>query len=202
MATTRLGKIDPATFDAEQRALYEAIIRARRSSAADSPPLVDEEGRLEGPFNAFLLQPSVGDALQNVGSALRYGTDLPDRVREIAILVVAARLESEFERYVHEPLAIALGVSDDELTDIAAANYSALVPDDQLVARASHELVEHRDLTDATYDELVEQIGAAQVFELTTLVGYYALLALQLRTFRVATPGAARHRPHSSTSKG
>ena len=32
------------------------------------------------------------------------------------------------------------------------------------------------------------QVGAAGVFELLTLVGYYATLALQLRVFRVPAP--------------
>jgi len=34
----------------------------------------------------------------------------------------------------------------------------------------------------------VGQAGAAGVFELLTLVGYYATLALQLRVFRVPAP--------------
>ncbi|HJY60698.1 MAG TPA: hypothetical protein VJ418_30330, partial [Streptosporangiaceae bacterium] len=36
--------------------------------------------------------------------------------------------------------------------------------------------------------EAVGQIGAAGMFELLTLVGYYATLALQLRVFRVPAP--------------
>ena len=46
--------------------------------------LVDEDGRLEGPFNAFLLQPRLGGPLQALGAAVRYGTSLSDRAREIA----------------------------------------------------------------------------------------------------------------------
>lgn len=44
------------------------------------------------------------------------------------------------------------------------------------------------DVDDATYAETVPTIGNRMAFELTTLVGYYATLALQLRVFRVATP--------------
>jgi len=35
----------------------------------------------------------------------------------------------------------------------------------------------------------VAGLGEAGVFELTTLVGYYTMLALQLRVFRVGVPG-------------
>ena len=41
------------------------------------------------------------------------------------------------------------------------------------------------DLDDERWAEASASLGAAVVFELTTLVGYYATLALQLRVFRV-----------------
>ena len=42
------------------------------------------------------------------------------------------------------------------------------------------------DLDDELWRIASEAIGAEVVFELTTLVGYYSTLALQLRVFRVA----------------
>ncbi|HEY0949418.1 MAG TPA: hypothetical protein VGD85_04425, partial [Nocardioides sp.] len=51
---------------------------------------------------AGLLSPAVGDALQRLGAAVRYRTALPDRAREMAILLVAARWDSAFEREAHE----------------------------------------------------------------------------------------------------
>ena len=44
------------------------------------------------------------------------------------------------------------------------------------------------DLDDAEYREAVDHLGTAGLFELLTLVGYYATLALQLRVFRVPAP--------------
>ena len=41
------------------------------------------------------------------------------------------------------------------------------------------------DLDDARWAEASTALGDAVVFELTTLVGYYSTLALQLRVFRV-----------------
>jgi 4-carboxymuconolactone decarboxylase len=51
-------------------------------------------------------------------------------------------------------------------------------------------LVQDGDLDDGQYAEAVAALGEAGVFELTTLVGYYATLALQLRVFRVGGPEA------------
>jgi 4-carboxymuconolactone decarboxylase len=41
------------------------------------------------------------------------------------------------------------------------------------------------DVDDDSWATWADTVGAATVFELTTLVGYYATLALQLRVFRV-----------------
>ena len=49
-------------------------------------------------------------------------------------------------------------------------------------------LVARGDLDDAEYREAVDHLGPAGLFELLTLVGYYATLALQLRVFRVPAP--------------
>src|SRR3954451_15798780 len=93
----RLGKLAPSALTGEQRVVYDAVTGGPRAQGPQLFRLVDEEGALEGPFNAFLLQPHVGAPLQALGAALRYQTSLSDRAREIAILVVAVHWESEFE---------------------------------------------------------------------------------------------------------
>jgi 4-carboxymuconolactone decarboxylase len=44
-------------------------------------------------------------------------------------------------------------------------------------------LTANDSLTDEEYGEAVKALGERTLFELTTLVGYYATLALQLRVF-------------------
>ena len=89
MSAARIPKRAPGSLDDEQRAVYDTIAGGRRAQGPQLFQLVDDDGALEGPFNAFLLQPRLGAALQAVGSAVRYETSLTDRAREIAILVVA-----------------------------------------------------------------------------------------------------------------
>ena len=123
---TRLAKLDPESLSETQRALYESIARGRRAQGPQLFRLTDEAGRLEGPFNAFLLQPAVGTALQALGAAVRYETALTDRARELAILVVAASSGSDFEWYAHEAVARSVGVSDEELLGVRAGRHDVL----------------------------------------------------------------------------
>ena len=184
----RLPKFEPSALDAEQRSLYDAIAGGRRAQGPQLFRLADADGRLEGPFNAFLLQPRLGSALQALGASVRYDTGLDDRCREIAILVVAAHWRSDFEWHAHEAVGRAAGLGDAELAALREGRHAELAGRESVVARTAAALVTRGDLDDAEYGEAVGHLGPAGLFELLTLVGYYATLALQLRVFRVPAP--------------
>lgn len=184
-----LRKFHPDELDSERRAVYDAIAGGPRAIGPQQFRLTDDEGLLEGPFNAFLLQPALGGRLEALGSAIRYETALSDRYREIAILVVAAHWESAFEQYAHEAVGQAVGLTEAELTAIRVVDEGVWTdPVDAMIAKASRALVESGDLDDDMYASLVDAVGEPGLFELLVLVGYYAALALQLRVFRVALP--------------
>ena len=200
MTTPRIGKLAPSSLDDDQRALYDAIAGGRRAQGPQLFRLTDADGCLEGPFNAFLLQPRLGAALQALGSAVRYETALDDRCREIAILVVAAHWRSGFEWYAHEAVGRAAGLGDAELaaiqalaaapepgTDRDSASHP-LAGREAVVARTTAALAARGDLDDAEYLAAAAELGPNGLFELLTLVGYYATLALQLRVFRIPAP--------------
>ncbi|MFJ9782967.1 carboxymuconolactone decarboxylase family protein [Amycolatopsis sp. NPDC101161] len=183
---TRLPGLTPADLSDDQRALREAITGGPR--AGGPFPLTDAAGVLTGPFNAMLFAPGVGQALQGLGAAVRYGTALGDRVRELAILAVAARWDCAFERYAHEPAARAAGVTDAQLAAVAARTVPDGLTDVEGAALRFVLALLDGDADDVTYAETVPTIGNRVAVELTTLVGYYATLALQLRVFRVTVP--------------
>ncbi|WP_113700983.1 carboxymuconolactone decarboxylase family protein [Nonomuraea lactucae] len=173
----RLPSIEPAGLTSDALALYEKIIAGPRGAS-----MLDEAGGLAGPFNAMLLSPPVGDALQELGAAIRYRSGLSDRAREMAILVVAHHWGSAFEQRVHEEIGRRLGLSDGQLDALrTGAPVELDDPEESAVLRVARALVARGDLDDEEYAALPEKA----VFELTTLVGYYATLAMQLRVFRV-----------------
>ena len=185
----RLVPFLPADLDAEQRALYDTIAGGPRASGRHAFALTDGAGRLTGPFNAMLTAPALGMALQQVGAAIRYRTTLTPRVREMAILAVAARWDSEFERYAHEPIGRAAGLTGTEIDRLRRGELPELTdPAEHAAMALVRAAVIDGDVDDETYDRAVATIGVRMVFELTTLVGYYATLALQSRVFRVAAP--------------
>jgi 4-carboxymuconolactone decarboxylase len=188
---SRIPKLPPEELDDAQRAVYDSIAGGRRAQGPQLFRLVDERGGLEGPFNALLLQPRLGHALQALGAAVRYETSLPARAREIAILVVAAGCDSTFEWYAHEPIARHAGLTDAQLADLRAGRFDDLPTEhERTVAATAQALVARGDLDDAEYRRAEDVLGRSALFELLTLVGYYAAMAMQMRVFRVAAPEA------------
>lgn len=185
----RLARLRPDTLDPARRAVYDAITGGPRAQGPRLFALVDDEGGLEGPFNAFLLSPRIGDALQALGAAVRFGTTLPDRAREVAVLVVARQTGSDFEWYAHEAVGRHAGLTDADLDAIRTGRPEALGDaTERLVAETAVQLLTSGDLDDDGYAAAVRGLGEVGLFELLALVGYYTALAVQLRVFRVGLP--------------
>jgi 4-carboxymuconolactone decarboxylase len=185
----RLDLIAPAELAPAQRALYDAITGGPRASQAGTVPIVDADGQLLGPFAIMLLSPEVGNAMQQVGATIRFGTALTGRERELAILAVAGALDSEFERIAHVPAARALGLTEPQI-DAALAGRAAdgLSADEAMVGRLARAMTVDRTLSDEDYAYAVDALGQERLAELTWLAGYYSALALSLAVFRPVLP--------------
>lgn len=196
----RLPRPTPDELAPEARRVYERIVGGPRSADSRRSPIVDDAGRLMGPFNAMLVNPAVGDALQQLGTAIRYHTELSARTRELAILVVAAHRRSDFEWQSHAPLALAAGLTAPDLEavrreedppDPTAPALLRLNTADDEVRRVVRSLLVDRDLDDALFAQATDRLGLSCVVELISLVGYYDLLALSMRALRVGLPPGA-----------
>ena len=183
MDSRRTNTLRPDEMTPDQKELYEIITQGPRAQGRQHFALTDDQGRLTGPFADFLLSPTVGMALQALGSTLRYQIDLSCRARELAILIVAARLRSNFEQVSHEAIARSLGFNGDELSAIRRED---MTPFDQYESQVGRTVIAllNGDLDESDWESADEILGERTVFELVTLVGYYSTLALQLRVFR------------------
>ncbi|MCX2931736.1 carboxymuconolactone decarboxylase family protein [Mycobacterium sp. CVI_P3] len=183
---SRIPRLRPDDLDESQQRLYAAIVGDRKDGAVAALPLVDDDGHLAGPFNAMLLNPDLGMALQQLGTAVRYRGELSPRSRELAILAVAAAWRCQFELDAHSVIGEGVGLSAAEMA-ATRDDKPVRLPDDEetAVLVATRTLVRNADLAQDEYDSAAAVLGPAKLFELSTLVGYYSLLALQMRIFDV-----------------
>jgi len=185
----RLGRLRPEELSEDQRLLYDQITGRPRGQGPQPFPLTDPTGGLYGPFNAMLLSPPAGEGLARLGAAVRFQNQTTARIQEMAILAVAAHWDSAFERYAHEAIGRGVGLTDAELTALREQHELRLDDPGEAAALATvRALLDRADLTDEEYQAASHQLGERVVFELITLVGFYASIALQLRVYRVPVP--------------
>jgi 4-carboxymuconolactone decarboxylase len=185
----RLPLLLPAELDEDRARLYGEIAAGPRAGQASVVPLTDAEGRLLGPFGIMLLNPAIGSAVQALGAALRFDGGLTPRARELAVLAVAARRRSEFEWLAHERAARSAGLETAQLQALLdGALPEDLTPAEVTVVRTVWGLLDDGELDDRGYAEAVDVLGPEVLAALVWLVGYYAMLATALATFRPPTP--------------
>jgi len=185
----RLPWPKPSELPHDGESLYNSIARGPRALGPQYFRLTNEDGCLEGPFNSMVLAPSVGSALQSLGTAIRFQTGLSARAREIAILSVAVALRSEFEWYAHEQIARAAGVNDEQLRGILEGNgLESLNWDDAIIAGLASSLALRLEISEHDYKQAQHILGTTCLIELVTLVGYYMLLDLTMSTFQTPLP--------------
>lgn len=185
----RLKNLPKVSLGPDQRILYDAIVDGPRAKGRQLFPLSGPDGVLTGPFGIMVHFPGLGTPLQELGSAIRFRSGLTDRVREIAILCVAEVTGSAFERYAHERIGRAAGLTDADLAGLASGRFASADPAENAAYGVCRRLLaSDLPMADADYADLRQTLGEAAIFELVTLVGYYRTLAQLLHVFDVGAP--------------
>jgi 4-carboxymuconolactone decarboxylase len=154
--------------------------------------LVNEDGGLVGPFNAFVHAPDVGRHLGALGATVRFGTSIDRRLSELAIITVGARWQAEFEWWAHARMARRHGVPDAVVDAIARGEEPPFAADDERVIYAvASELTGTGRVSQDAYDAARRLLGDGGMVELVSLCGYYTLISFVLNAFEVPLPPGA-----------
>ena len=151
--------------------------------------LVNDDGGLVGPFNAFVHAPELGRHLSSLGAVLRFGTSIGRRLTELAIITVGAAWQAEFEWWAHATMARRHGVPDPVIDAIGRGEDPSFeAADERVVYAVARELVTTGHLTPDSYQAAAALLGETGLVELTTLCGYYTLISYLLNGFDVPLP--------------
>jgi len=180
---SRLPYLRYDELDASGQEVWDSVTGSRGGE------LVNDDGGLIGPFNAFVHAPVVGRHLSRLGGTLRFATSIERRLSELAIITVGARWKAEFEWWAHQGLARQHGVADAVVDAIGRGDDPAFDADDERAVYAvARQLTETGRLDRRSYDEAGELLGDEGMVELVALCGYYTLVSYLLNAFEVAQP--------------
>ena len=177
---SRIPDLPREAMTDEQRRIHDAIV--------DGP-----RGQIQGPLKIWLQSPGLADVAQKLGAYIRFGSLLPPRLSELAIIVTGAHYKAEYEWYAHVRFAHEAGIPE-AVTEAIRVGETPDLPDadQRIVHKVALELTWSHGLSDATHAEAVEVLGLPAVVDLIAIVGYYGMVSLTLNCFEIPTPDGSK----------
>ncbi len=138
--------------------------------------IVESRGTMIRPYEVMLHVPEMARPAAELGHEIRYEGALSDHDRELAILATATAHTCAFEWDTHVGLARSAGVAGATIDALRGGDRTVGSPDDVIVGFV-REMCATARASDGAYAAVRDLLGTAGVVELTTLVGYYTMLA-------------------------
>jgi len=172
----RFKPLTYAEMTPEQKTLTEHVLSGERKS-------------MDGPFNAYLRSPEMGDLEQKLGAYLRFHSSVPRKLNELAIIITARHWSAQFEWYAHYRYALDAGLGRSIADAIAAGKRPAgMQPDEEAVYNFCTELLNTKHVSDPTFDAAKKTLGERGVMDLIGVLGYYEFVSMVLNVDRYPLP--------------
>jgi 4-carboxymuconolactone decarboxylase len=164
----RLPYVDIATVDPHVRRGLERL-----------PPL--------NLFRMLVHAESAMRPLQALGAAVLGQANLDPRVREFAILRVAARSRAQYEWIQHVEVGLAAGLTNQQIEALSdlGGEHEVFDSQDRALLAFVDEVLGVPDVTDGTFDAVRELLEPREIVELLIAIGYYRMLAGVMTTLEV-----------------
>ena len=136
---------------------------------------------LQGPAGIQLFSPKTAAASAARNRYLRFEAGFTGRVREVAILITAREMDSQFEWVAHEPEALKEGVPQTAIDVIKyRRSTEGLDATDALIIELGRQLWRDHKVKSETFAKLHSLFGPTMLVELVMLMGNYAATAALL----------------------
>lgn len=175
----RGDRFAPLAYEAmtpEQRTMTDAVMAGRRAS-------------MQGPYNVLLRSPQMGALAQAFGEQTRFGSSLPLRLNELAILLTARFWGCQFMWHAHRAIGMREGLAESAVDAIAAGRPPVGLADDEaLVHRFCAELLATKQVGDDNFAAAKAAFGEQGIVDLMGTMAYYTLVGMALNVDRYPLP--------------
>jgi len=139
---------------------------------------------LQGPAGIRLYSTKTAPQLQALNRHLRFEAGIAPRIREIAILVTAREMDSQFEWVAHEPVALKEGVPQSVIEVIKhRRSTQGLDQADAVVIALGRQIWRDHKVDSATFADAKALFGPHKLVDIVLLMGNYAGTAALLTAF-------------------
>ena len=148
--------------------------------------ITETRGHVSNILMSLSHAPAGLDAFAKYGEYVRYGTELPGRVRELCVLAIAAGNQYAWSH--HYPHAVKAGVTQHELDSVEAGGALAdtISAPEKAAIRYAREFAQGGKVSDETFAEVKQHFSHRQITDVTLLCGYFMALGATINAFRVS----------------
>ena len=160
-------------------------LRAAFDAAIQRPGRVPRFGN----YTTMLYSPEACLRLHHWADSLRNDSVLPPAIRELALLVTARALDSQYIWNAHADAGRRAGLSPglvEALRD--KAPLPAMTSQEASVIKYGQEYYRTHRVSPETFQDALEQLGVQGLVELTMLMGFSGVLAFNLHAFDIDLP--------------
>ncbi len=142
-----------------------------------------------GPGSVMINSPDMRERANNLVKYFREVSDLPQPIQELIMILTARHMDCQYIWFAHSARARQHGLSDNLVDAIRDKKPLPELPADQdAVAKYVVELFSSHKVNHATFDTVIGIFGAQRLTEITTMMGYYSLLAFNANAFEIDIP--------------
>jgi 4-carboxymuconolactone decarboxylase len=143
-------------------------------------------GVVPAPFHLLIESPTLASLTQELGAFCRYRTGFPPHLSELMVLLTAVHWRADYEFSVHIPEAKKAGLTDETIAALRDKRVPQLDdPESKLVYEFTTAFYRDHEVTDTLFNAAVARFGRPRVVEFVGVLGYYSMLAIFMRVFRV-----------------
>ena len=146
-------------------------------------------GRLRGPHSILLHSPPCDEPVLKLGNYFRYDSVLKSPLKELAIITAAREKDCLYVWAAQVDAGRRGGLSEDAIAVVKEKrDPSALKPEEAEIVNYVRQLFRNNRVDQATFDAVLKRHGQTWLLEMTTVVGYYAMLAGVVNSVELPTP--------------
>jgi 4-carboxymuconolactone decarboxylase len=147
------------------------------------------QGGTRGPLSVLLRSPVAAEGIVRYGEYVRFHSTVPNKLNELATLIVARHWTSQFPFSVHHKSSAQAGLSESIVTAIAEGKRPAgMQKDEEIVYNFVTGLLKTTQISDANFSAAKELLGERNLVELLGVIGYYEIVSMVLNTDRYPVP--------------
>ena len=148
----------------EAREIAEKIVETRKS--------------LEGPFSVWLHAPQWAERVAHLGTLVRWEGTLELRIRTLAALVVGRHFQAQYVWGIQGVIGAERDIPRSTIEAIRDDRSDEIPPEDLQIIDFTRQLLRNNRVEESLAQVVMARLGADEYVQLTTCIGYYAMLAM------------------------